>query len=168
LTSADLTCTVQSAVVAVVQSLTSCTATLNAPLSAGGAGTVTITIKTSSGSVSSLRPLQNPAGSPLHSLYALSLAMPGLAFIGLVAPFGALRKKSLRRKVLGWIGLALVFSMLLVSMGCGGGSGFTNTNNLPAVGSVNRTQAGSYTAVVTYKDANGKDQVLASMAFTVN
>jgi hypothetical protein len=167
LSTSDLTCTVESTVVAVVPALTSCTASLDSTLSGGGTGNLTISIHTSAGAVGALRPLPGPGGSPFRGLYAMSLVMPGLAFIGLAAPFGALRKKTRRGKILAWLGLALVLAMLLASMACGG-SAFTNSSNLPAVGSVTRTLPGSYTAVVTYTDATGRTQVLASMAFTVN
>ena len=167
MSSANLQCAVQSAVVTVIPTLTSCAATLDKSLSAGDTGNLTITLHTTSGTIGSLRLPGNPAGSSFRSLYALSLTMPAIAFIGLALPLGTLRKKALRRKVLCWLGLALVVSMLLVSMGCGGGS-FANPSNLGASGTVNKTQAGSYTAVVTFTDATGKNQVLASMAFTVN
>jgi len=159
-----LGCVMESAVFAVLP-ITTCTATLDSTLSNGQTGNLTIVINSTAGSlVGAARP-QHPGS--LGSLYSLSLAMPAVVFIGMAAPFATLRKRLVRRKVLAWIGLAMILCMLLLASGCGGGS-FANPNKLPAVGAVNRTQAGAYTAVVQYKDANGNLQVLAAVPVTIN
>ncbi len=145
--------------------LTYCTATLSGSLAAGASGQLTINIVTTGATIhASLQQPTNHPGAALRALFAMSLAMPALAFIGMAAPF-SIRKRELRRKVLAWVGLALVLSMLLFTAACGGG-GFANPNNLGPV-TVQKTQAGSYTAVVTYSDANNNPQVLASVPFTV-
>jgi hypothetical protein len=176
LSSTDLICELRSAVVAVIPTQTSCTASLASPLSAGGTGNLTITIHTTAGTVGALRPPDNPAGSSFRALYALSFGMPAIVFLGLAAPLSTLRKKkSLRGKVVAWLGLMLVLGLLLVSLGCGGGS-FVNSDNLGAQGSINRTLAGNYTAVVTYNDKTVTtvpapipgNEVLATVTFSVN
>jgi hypothetical protein len=179
LSSPNLLCEVRSAVVAILPGLTSCTASLASPLSAGGTGNLTITIHTTAGTIGALRPSDNPAGSSFRALYALSFGMPAIVFIGLAAPLSALRKKkSFGGKVVAWLGLMLVLSLLLLSIGCGGGS-FSNPGNLGAAGTINKTLTGSYTAVVTYNDATVAtvpplpgptpgNVVLATVTFSVN
>ncbi len=170
LATANLSCTVQSAVVA-VSAITSCAASLSGPLNLGATGSLSIAITTSQGTVSSTQPTvtagnRAPSGM-LRALASLTFTLPAVVFMGLAAPLSDPRKKLLRRKLLACLGLVAVLSVLLLSMGCGG-AGFSNPNKLAAVGSLNRTQAGSYTAIVTYTDATNKSQALASLPFTVN
>ncbi len=159
-------CTVQSqSGVVVVPALLSCTATLDKTLNPGDTGTLTITIKTTAGTVTASVPNNTHPGS-LRALYALSFGMPAVVFIGLAGPLGAIgRKKTYRGKLVTWFGLVLLCALLSMSIGCGGG--FTNPNNLGPV-TIQRTVPGNYTAIVTYTDSSANKQVLATLPFTVN
>jgi len=165
LATSNLTCDVQSASIVVVPALISCTAALGNSLAPGANGTVTVTIKTTSGTVTaSASPSARPGS--MRALYALSFGMPAVVFIGLAGPLGAIRrKKTFRGKAITWLGLVLLVALLSMSIGCGGG--FSNPNNLGPV-TIQRTVPGSYTAVVTYQDASNNKQVLATLPFTVN
>jgi len=164
LSSTDLACDVLPPPgITMDPTVTRCTATLDKTLNPNDSGALTIAIYTDK--IASAPP-HKPVGAPLGPLYAsFSLTMPAIVFMGLAAPF-SMRDKRLRRKVLACIGLVLMLSLLLASMGCGGG-GFVNKDNLKATLTSSATQAGNYTVRVTYKDSTGSTQVLASMAVLI-
>ncbi|MGB9103896.1 MAG: hypothetical protein WCC59_03980, partial [Terriglobales bacterium] len=164
---ASAKCEVRSAVTLPPASMPSCeVAALPATLSKpGDTANLTINIVTTTVSAS-IRPSGDPAGARFASLCVAWVGVPAFVFLGLGLPVGTIRRKSLRRKALGWLGLMLVLSILLAGVACGGGN-FTNPGNNKPIAVANASTPGNYTAVVSYTDSQNKTQALATVDFSV-
>ncbi|MGB9107032.1 MAG: hypothetical protein WCC59_19910 [Terriglobales bacterium] len=124
-------------------SLTTCTFS---PASVAAGGTSTLTIQTTAPSVSQLR---LPASHRTVPLYALWLPIPGIV-VGIIGIGVAPRNR--RGKLLGYLGLVVVFGILLMLVSCGGGGGgSTTTPPVPKPG----TPAGTYNITVTGTSGSG-------------
>ena len=106
-----------------------------------GAGTVTLTIKTTASTTSALRPPVRP-GAPLFAFWTMT---PG-AF-GVVLLAGAGRKRKM------WLLLGLALALVITMSACGGGGGGSTTPPPPTVKP--GTPAGTYTVTLTGASTSG-------------
>jgi hypothetical protein len=160
----NVTCVVTSSLSGGLPPTCTVTASFPVTISASSAtGALTINLKTSTISAS-LHPAPLPSQHRFGALYAISMGMPAIVFMGLAVPLGTRRRKMLRGKLVSWVGLLLVMALLLTAVGCGGG--FTNTNNAQPVVTAGASTPGNYTAILYYTDATGT-HALVSVDFSV-
>jgi hypothetical protein len=103
---------------------------------------------------------------PRLPLYSLALFLPGIAFLGAAVPFaiGSRNGKFRRRRLIGFMGLLLGASLLLLLPACGGG--FSGLVQPPTPGS-GSTPAGTYTVTVQSVDPTDGSVQIYTVPFTV-
>jgi len=130
-----------------------------------GSSNASVQIGTSNGS--SAQPAPSSGALQMQVFGTLSLALPAVVFLPLAIP-ASTRKKLLRRKVLTCIGILLLLTFAVASMGCGGG-GFDNKGLQPGSVITNATPVGNYTVQVTgTSSATGQPTALGSIPLTVS
>jgi hypothetical protein len=121
-------------------------------------GTVPLTIKVSSTTLSSSQKGQAP--SHRAAMYALALWIPGIMFLGAGSPgFATGRGKRRHRRLVGMLGLGLIVLFAILLPACGGGF----KANLTTPGASN-----NYTLTVMGIVTGSGNQVLGTQIFTLS
>jgi len=103
---------------------------------------------------------------PHRTWYSLALFLPAITFLGAAVPFaiGFRKGKFRRRNLIGFIGLLLVGSLVLLLPACGGGFAGLVKNPAPGAGS---TPVGSYTVTVQSVDPSDGSVQIYSVPLSV-
>ncbi|HET9741527.1 MAG TPA: YDG domain-containing protein [Terriglobales bacterium] len=129
--------------------------------------TVTLTIATSNGNSTTAFSAAPQDVQRVHALESLWLAMPAMVLLPLAIP-AETRRRLRQKKALFVIGLLLVLCVVLVSVGCGGGNGFSNPNNQqPGTVGTAATPNGSYVVQITATNQQGQSVAVGSIPLTV-